>query len=155
MSSNNYILALANSVLKAGEKKQIELSPLKLQKLMYISVGCSLVRKDQMLESNKDKAIFEAWPLGPVSPDVYHSVKVFGGNTITVLIPNDERKVYMLRDSSVIKRVMKNYGNLSASRLVELSHGSAWKRTFAGGEGKGKTIKLEWVEDEFRRNWKI
>ena len=70
--------AVANEFLGLAKKEKIEISNLKLIKLMYIAQGLSL--------SLSDRALFpdpiEAWKYGPVISSIYHEFKHFGRNPI-------------------------------------------------------------------------
>jgi uncharacterized phage-associated protein len=69
----NYFLSLA-----AAEGKL--LTHLKLQKLLYYAHGRHLALSGEPLVESG----FEAWPYGPVAPDVFSCFRVFGRNPITV-----------------------------------------------------------------------
>jgi len=55
------------------------LTPLKLQKLIYYAHGWHLALRDQPLIDE----LIEAWEYGPVVPNVYHEFKEFGNQPIT------------------------------------------------------------------------
>ncbi|MBV8771324.1 MAG: SocA family protein [Deltaproteobacteria bacterium] len=68
-------LAIANWFISRGGNN---LTPLKLQKLIYYAHGWHLALKGQALI---DEAI-QAWPYGPVVPTVYHEFKDYGDRPI-------------------------------------------------------------------------
>ena len=72
-------IAVANEFLDIAEKESKWITPLKLQKLVYIAHGWCLGLLDKPLI---DESI-EAWEFGPVVPSVYHKFKSFGNKPIT------------------------------------------------------------------------
>ncbi len=62
-------LQVANSVLKLSFEQNTPISPLKLQKLAYLVHGWHLACFNQPAIENEP----EAWPYGPVFPDIYHA----------------------------------------------------------------------------------
>ena len=71
--------ALANFFIEKSKKENIEISNLKLQKLMFIGYGWVLALIDKDLTDGEG---FQAWQHGPVLPSVYHEMKRFGNNNI-------------------------------------------------------------------------
>jgi len=74
---------------------------------------------------------FEAWNLGPVHPGLYRIFKVEGSLPITMradrvdVITGFLQKLPRLESEQaeqVLDIVLRDYGNLSAGRLVEISH---------------------------------
>lgn len=74
------VKAVANAFLQIAEKHDAKLSPLKLQKLVYISHGWHLAIEGQNLVSDE---FAEAWQYGPVFPSLYHEFKGAGKGAIT------------------------------------------------------------------------
>ena len=73
---------IANFFLGLAQKEQVELTPLKLQKLLYFAHGWHLV-----LDSDGDPLLdedIEAWKYGPVVPSIYHKFKEFRNNPETI-----------------------------------------------------------------------
>lgn len=67
--------AVANYFLILGRLDRIAITPLKIQKLVYISHGWHLaLTGGQPLVYNE---LAEAWPYGPVFPSLYHEFKQF------------------------------------------------------------------------------
>lgn len=139
MDGNYPIEAVANTILDEAEGREILLSPMKLQKLMYLAHGYYIAVTGQPL-TDED---FEAWQYGPVSPTIYHEFKDFGASPIktgkratrrywdngevnsdTPTIPESDR-----RARAVINFVLNTYGGRSAVYLSDLTHkvGSPWE----------------------------
>lgn len=121
------VRAIANLMLDEADREGIKVTNLALQKLLYFAHGIRLRQSDTPLVSG----YFEAWQYGPVHPSAYRSFKAFGANPITSratgknpltgqpreLPPPDDQAVI-----SLVKHVVRSYGNLSPGRLVDLSH---------------------------------
>jgi uncharacterized phage-associated protein len=135
--------AVANFFLQRGD----EITPMKLQKLVYFAHGWHLGLKSNPLINEH----FEAWRHGPVIPSLFREFKYFGNSPIS-------RKAKELRyvgeseisleeiepsiDSEVqdeaerdflnafLDRVWKTYGHFTAIQLSNLTHekGTPWDR---------------------------
>lgn len=105
---------VANTFIVAGREQRIDISNLKLQKLMYYAQAWSLVLRGSPLFA----ADFEAWVHGPVIPELFRRFKTHRWSTITdqVFSSND-------RDlCDFVKDVLRAYGHLTATQLEYLSH---------------------------------
>ena len=72
-------LAIANAFLDCAEKEERTMSPLKIQKLVYIAHGWHLGILDSPLIAER----IEVWRWGPVISSIYHEFKHFGNQAIT------------------------------------------------------------------------
>lgn len=113
------------------------ISPLKMQKLVYYAYAWSLVKGDTKLFDEK----LEAWPNGPVFPNLYHELKGFGASPISTDIINDEgaveKKISDLPEKirQIIDYVYDKYSALTAFELVTLTHNeSPWRNARKGLE---------------------
>jgi uncharacterized phage-associated protein len=119
--------SVANMLLDIAAEQQRPLTNLALQKLLYFAHGIFLIETGKPLVSG----YFEAWQYGPVHPAVYKAFQEAGEKAIssrasrvdvvtrvrTRLPPPSDPAI---RD--VCRRVMVNYGRLTAGRLVDISH---------------------------------
>ena len=75
--------AVANYFLRLGRDSGEEITPLKIQKLVYIAHGYHLAFTASDNSPNGlplvDDEFAEAWQYGPVFPSLYHHFKRFGG----------------------------------------------------------------------------
>ncbi len=71
-------LNIANNFLELAFKENISISPMKLQKLIYILYKEYLKYTGKTLFSER----FEAWQYGPVLPNVYSEFKSYRSNSI-------------------------------------------------------------------------
>lgn len=137
-------IAVANAFIeKANERGIRDLSPMKLQKLVFFAHSWMLALSGKPLIKEPVKA----WKYGPVIDSVYHEFKSYGSRNIVSLgtefegldsddvfdmkytIPklpkNDEHA------NAIINAILDTYGNRTATYLSNLTHesGSAWAVT--------------------------
>ncbi len=143
--------SVANEFIKLCDKHSLELTNIKLVKLMYIAQGLSLSILDRPLF--KDDNI-EAWKYGPVIPSIYHEFKHYKSNPITsksvVLGRNleilSEPKLTNEEDKKIVKLTWNLYKDMSPLDLVDLTHraGTPWSLTYQYGQNK--TIDNELIK---------
>lgn len=125
--------AVANLLLDEAARRNIEITNLALQKLLYFAHGIRLTRTKQPLLSG----YFEAWRYGPVHPAVYRAFTDAGSAPIRMRAQGKDpltgrtRELSTPTDLSVVDliiQVLRSYGCMSPGRLVDLSHakGSPW-----------------------------
>lgn len=120
---------------------QYSLTPLKLQKILYLVQGWSYVWDDVPAFSDG----FSAWQFGPVNEKVYEVLKKYG----RLEIPESEG-IHELSDRNVaetIKAVWKEYGKMSSYDLVKMvRHQIPWRNAYK----KGEKIKKESIKKYFQ-----
>lgn len=161
--------SVANYILDLGDRDGVPLSPMKLQKLVYLAHGWHWAVADAPL---LDEAV-EAWKFGPVIPSLYHEFKSFGSGRIEgdrfvelvrnraggaawvpCRLPEDSEEATVAR--AVIDRVWQVYKEYTAVQLSNLTHelGTPWRQTWdAMGSRKmrGKDIAEEVIRDHFKQ----
>ena len=123
-------LVVANNVLQRAERDGVtDVSPMKLQKLIYLVYARYLHLSGMPLFLNK----FEVWQHGPVEREVYNYFRDFGGRPIDVFAKINDRFLYVDEEESplfrqVMDEVWGRYRNTDAWTLSEMTHedGSAW-----------------------------
>lgn len=109
-------------------RRKYSLTPLKLQKLLYLAQGWSFVWDDKEAFSDE----FCAWQYGPVNEKVYETFKKYGRTEIP-----EYEGVHSVEDELVedtLDSVWREYGKMSAYELVELTHQqSPWIDAYAHG----------------------
>lgn len=139
MDVANYIVNYANNTLKASN-----LTPIKLQKILYyVYVNC-LVKQDTKLFNQS----IEKWKFGPVVSDVYHNFKMFGtshiDSTISTFevdnlenggfsvseVPFDPEKIKLPENVlKIIHATIRELIDVDPFKLVEDTHKEEpWKR---------------------------
>lgn len=148
--------AVANYFLDLARKKGVDLTPMKLIKLVYIAHGWTLglMRKPLIIDK------IEAWKYGPVIPSLYKTFKKYGDRAIYKNATNcfgvkvsDEISD---QEKAIIERVFEKYGNLTALQLSSLTHkeGTPWYISWNNQNGMnqmGFPISNELIEDHYVR----
>lgn len=119
---------IANFVLASAEDRDLKITNLALQKLLYFMHGWYFATYERPLIKNK----FEAWQYGPVQRVLYeqfkhHQNRPLNGMRATFLNPmTGENIVRRPRieesDASLIILVLDKYRNYTPSELVNESH---------------------------------
>lgn len=131
--------AIANRFLRvARESGDTTITPMKVQKLVYIAHGWHLAYTDG---KPLCREVVQAWRWGPVFHDLYHSVKKWGREPIDGYVEDYWRDgvAHMIDDGSfgakVIDAVWRSYGKYSAARLSRITHSkdSPWSKVYAKG----------------------
>lgn len=136
----------ANTFLMLGYQDGIFITPMKLQKLVYLLYKRYLQLTDARLFDEK----FQKWQYGPVLPSLYYEFKSFGASPITKFARDAKGDVEMidLKTTSVAKNavlmVWEKYKNYSAIQLSMFTHcdGGAWSKADLG-ELRDEDIKNE------------
>ncbi|MCU5775087.1 DUF4065 domain-containing protein [Erwiniaceae bacterium BAC15a-03b] len=159
-------IAVANAFIQKAKKKGIkDITPMKLQKLVFYAHAWSLVMSNKPLV--KDKVF--AWPYGPVIESIYHEFKGHGSTNITVPgteLEWDDSPSALIEfkyvtphvpegddlSLSIIDSVLEVYGDQSAGALSNLTHrpGSAWYHVVeehGGGEPRNLIIPNDVIKE--------
>ena len=148
-------IVVANELIKLANFDKFPLTPMKLQKILYLSNGLSYKKQDDKLINEK----FEAWDYGPVVPTVYNAFKQYGRNNITkpfdeLLHANGYGFVDPLsipikdEDIDIIREAWRNTKDLSAFTLSAWSHNknSPWDKAY-----NAKPKQLYISDDEMKK----
>lgn len=123
-------LNVGNSILKRGFEENIDITPMKLQKLIY------LVYKKYYQDTEKSlfSEPFEVWKYGPVVRSVYDEFKDYKANAIrryaeendkAVLIVNEELSVNFKKAMDYVWDKYKRYDGIPLSEMTHRK-GTAW-----------------------------
>ncbi|MBC7951661.1 MAG: SocA family protein [Rhodospirillaceae bacterium] len=132
----DYILSKID--VEAGDS----ITNLKLQKLLYYVQGWHLaVNGGGLFEDD-----VQAWPYGPVVPEIYHAFKMFGSGAI---LPTSDLKAAegQLPETTrrLIDQVWERYGAMTGLELMRKTHKEApWLNT-----PEGRSITPETMRDFF------
>lgn len=157
--------AVANYFLHLVECDDQQITPMKIQKLVYFAHGWYLAITDRPLIDEQ----IEAWQYGPVIPSLYDEFKQYGRSPITsqatdlVIDDSDEDMSFYshtpsidLTDKkviSVLKKVWQVYGKLTAVQLSNKTHmpGTPWRQVWGDGNVlKGTDIDVEIIKGFFQ-----
>ncbi len=135
--------SVANEFINLSKEHSVEVTNMKLVKLMYIAQGLSLSLLERPLFED-DK--IEAWKYGPVVPSIYHEFKHFKSSPITtksVVTDRDwenfsEPSLTDSEDKKIVLLTWRLYKDMSSRDLVDLTHrnGTPWSLTYQFGPGK-------------------
>ena len=155
--------SVANSFLNRSfsEPDAPKISPMKIQKLIYLAHGYYLVETGKpMLDE-----LFEAWKFGPVLPSLYHSCKHLGSsnlerflvdNVVGTKSKNSAPLVTDIRANDIIDFVWKEYGAEAAIKLSAWTHvrGGPWDKVTDGGRNiiRNQDIPNDYIAEYFREN---
>ena len=134
--------AIANYFLELAAKDGEKVTPLKIQKLVYIAHGWYLALYEKPLVHDE---FAEAWEYGPVFPSIYHEFKHFGGEPITEPAMDIEYnelsdeweawKPHVLGNDkntrAFLNHIWKLYKEFTGGQLSALTHeeGTPWEKT--------------------------
>lgn len=123
-------LNVANNILERGFSENIDITPMKLQKLTYLVYKKYYQDTDKTLFQDK----FEVWKYGPVVRSIYDAFKEYRGNAIkqyykeldgSVLIVNEEKSRLFKNAINAIWDKYKLYDGIPLSAMTH-REGSAW-----------------------------
>lgn len=120
------------------------ISNLKIQKLVYYAQGFSLAINNKPIFEEK----IQAWPHGPVVPDLYNKYKEYGNNALPVDNLDIDFSKYSQEEIELLDEVYDMYGQFSAWKLRNMTHEEKpWISTFE--KGKSNIISHEVLKDYF------
>jgi uncharacterized phage-associated protein len=152
-------IVVANEIIKLANAEKIDITPMKLQKILYLANGIYYKKRGEKLIKEK----FEPWDYGPVERSVYTAYKECKGNNISepisqlvhtsgfTFIPSSSINVED-EDFKIIKEAWDNSKNLSAFTLSAWSHNknSPWDRAY-NANPKPVYISDEDIKEYFER----
>jgi uncharacterized phage-associated protein len=146
---------IANYILDLAWRDRVSIDPLKLQKILYLAHGWSLV----LLKRPLIKEPFEAWNYGPVVPSVYRAFQKFGASPITEHASKEPMENHYALDQqtkALLGSVWETYKKLNAIQLSMFTHepGYAWDWARRNGRTSpwgNPAITNDLIENEFVR----
>ncbi len=138
------ITALA-ALRRICELKDWSITNLQANKLLYFAHMIALGEADKPLVNTR----FEAWDLGPVLPDAYHTAKIFGNKPIKPYVFRGRGPI--LDWEHIFNRTLDEVGSLSGAGLVAESHweNGAWAKHYRSG-ARGIEIPNGDILDEYQ-----
>lgn len=162
---------IANEFLKRSGRDGKPVTPMQLQKLVFLAHGWNLGVNEEPLINEE----IEAWDYGPVVPSLFHEFKRFGGSPITKLayepvavaagstspeldfdsdapfLPDDDNAT-----AELIDWIWEEYGTQSGWQLSVLTHkpGAPWKSTVQSHRGvRNPVIADDLIRDHYTQLW--
>lgn len=121
-------MQVANTFIQKGLDNKIpELTPMKLQKLMFFAQSWYLRNFNSLLFD----AAFARWQYGPVIPEIYQEFKDFGAGIINRFASDAFGNKPQIQEAKVlnfIDKIIEVYGNYTGPQLSAMTHqpGTAW-----------------------------
>lgn len=131
-------LNVANNILQRGFSEDIDITPMKLQKLTYLVY--KKFYQDTGLALFQDK--FEVWKYGPVVRSIYDAFKEYRGNAIknyhaeidgSILVVNETLSNSFKKALDTIWEKYKLYDGIPLS-LMTHREGTAWHKAIKRGD---------------------
>jgi uncharacterized phage-associated protein len=113
-----------------GQLSSWSLSNLEMQKIAFIAEMLHLGRTNAPLIDEQ----WQAWSYGPVQPDLYHHVKMFGAEPVKDIFFNAP-----LPDGSTHEKAVRDaYGlmkNFKSGQMINITHqkNGAWANSYKSG----------------------
>jgi len=128
-----------------GQLSGWSLSNLEMQKIAYIAEMLHLGRNGVPLIAEE----WQAWDYGPVQPDLYHRLKVYGNGKVRDIFAAPP----LMPNSSALKSVEDAYSlmrNMRPGQMVNVTHrgGGAWANFYQAGR-RGVTIPKSEIRREY------
>lgn len=154
--------AIANYFLDLGDEENIEITPMQIQKLVYIAHGYHLAKTDYPLISDR----IEAWQYGPVIPALYDEFSHLGPEPIyerayeeviaTIGPIGSIAQTDSNETKDVLNTVWDEYKMYTAIELSTMTHepNSPWDTTKKRGWNRVKKnppIDNETIKDYYRK----
>ena len=124
---------VANNFIRKGKVEDIEITPLKVQKLVYFLYREYLKETNELLFSEQ----FEVWSKGPVIPSIYVEFRTYGNKPIKKYATDSEGVCTIVAEKDVFKncidKVWAFFKDYTGEQLSELTHreGTAWSKAKA------------------------
>jgi uncharacterized phage-associated protein len=124
---------IVNNILDKGMAEGIDITPMKLQKLLYLIYRAYLKKFGKPLFSER----FEAWRFGPVLDSVYHEFKSYRDRPIKSFYKEDTGEIFIVNESNcsdfreVFNTIWSQYKDITPVKLSAMTHqdGGAWDKS--------------------------
>ena len=138
--------SVTNYVIRRSIERDNLLTPLQINKIVYFCHGWMLGIYSESLYWQ----YVEAWRLGPVVPDVYHSLKHFGGQPVSILVHAPETEQFNPNELAVMNRIYNHYSQFDGMQLSTMTHepGTPWSITW-NRFGQNHPISNDLIERYF------
>jgi len=130
----NTALMVANTIIIKSLRENKSITPMKLQKLLYMVYACYLAKTNIPLFAER----FEAWQYGPVISNVYNEFKQYGNSSIDMpYLSKGDNAHYTLEKGvfgSCLQEVWSKYSDFTGIALSKITHedNSAWNKKSLG-----------------------
>lgn len=131
---------VAKHIISVCNKHNIEISNLKLQKMLYFAWIEYYKQKNEKLFLNP----ICAWKLGPVVPDVYYDYCIYAGYPIPDVNFDAESS-----ELKCLEKTILHFASMNVSKLVDITHeeGKPWTNIYKDGRGNRHEIPFNLIID--------
>lgn len=152
ISTKNMSIYVADYIIHKLNNINIRVSNKKLQKLLYFA-DASYMSKNSGSSMFPDYS-FEAWPYGPVIPELYKLYSdrekfIENDKTFTLTPVNEysevEREISQnIKIKNVVDEIIDILGSFSVEKLIEATHinGGPWHRAYNSEENKNYKFNI-------------
>lgn len=139
-------ISVFDAAKRLCEKSGWSLTNLELQKLIYLAHMFHLGQHGEPLI----KEHFEAWDYGPVQPDLYHHIKVYGSSKVKSMFHLGNGIEDGGTEATILDKVCTQLSSKPARWLVAVTHwqDGAWAKHYSS-KSFGKIIHNEDVLQEY------
>lgn len=146
-----YIISAIKNQMTDISPEEFDVTPLKLQKLLYYCQGYSLALTGKPMFEDE----IEAWNLGPVVKEIYHEYRKYSGG----IIPYSSIKACDKPNetvSSIINLVLQDKGQYDGKTLARATHRErpyieSFKGAYTNAEIPVELLKEYFTEEILRR----
>lgn len=146
-------VVLANTVLAKASKEGIDITPMKLQKLIYFICKEYVRQNDDLLFTEP----FEVWKYGPVLPSVYGEFSSYHSAPIKTYAKDSQGVVFVIDETrgapavQAIRAVWDKYKDCPAAQLSKMTHQehTAWSSAKASNR---RTIDIDDIRKEIEHD---
>ena len=134
-------IKVSQYIIKYSNENNLNISNLKLQKLLYFIQSHFLIQKNEICFTDEIKAC----DLGPIVQDVYDEYKRFGAGNIPFVFVSYEISKDSIKenDRKLIEEVIDEFSTFTASELSDLIKSQdPWIKTYKRGKKVNIDTKL-------------
>lgn len=125
-------ITVGNSILDRAVKENVDITPMKLQKLIYCLYKEYYKSTGRALFDER----FEAWKYGPVLRSVYDAFKQYGSNAIKRMAASTDGNVYVVNSknspafNNAFEKIWETYNEYDGIVLSAFTHreNTAWRK---------------------------
>jgi len=127
-------LLISNNFIERGLTEGYDISPMKLQKLLYFFYRDYLYATGEPLFSER----FETWQYGPVLSPVYHAFKNYRSRSISAYHSDSDGNAFKINEANnhnfarTLYLVWEKYKAFTGIELSQMTHqqGTAWRKAW-------------------------
>lgn len=142
---------VANKIIELSMRDEKLLTPLQIIKLVYLCHGWMLALHGRALI----KEYVHAWRYGPAIPNLYDSLKHYGGEPVTDRIIRAPEERLDDVEEDLIRQVYERYGDFTSIQLSQMTHarGTPWEEIRSETQSNS-VIPDELIQEYYQEHYK-